>query len=356
MSHEDIAEVWSLLSGRQDVDNVLRELIGTHYLTVSLARRDHLKLREAFLSHIVTLRVIFDLQRTYLQSSIRSPESISSLLSRELLFSAVLHLLDVIVTGCITCSDLSTEEPYNRLTAHATLAGLRTLLLQKKSLTAREYDLLNSRFEEIYERGHWHGTGYTLTLRICRQAIQALASPVPNVEYAEPACCTASMPDFFNGLVSYLRSVAHSLLFNSTQFLFQDYETSLMDASRNIGIISLQSLNWFGHFLTLYDLFWSTTAALIQLCQLRRQVPGTATEPHYMDRAEALSNLRLILSIRYRLQRHAFSPSGGKQSNWASAQFLALMLQDMRQVCADERCKCFEPDSSIAQEMVPHLS
>jgi hypothetical protein len=212
MSHEDIAAVWSVLSGRQDIDNILRELIGTHALNVSLARRDSLRLREAFLSHVVALRIIFDLQRTYLQSSIRSTESTSSVLPHELLFSAVLHLLDVIVAGSTSCSDLSNEGAYNRLTIHATLVGLRTLLLQKKSLTAREYDSLNSRFEEIYERGHWHGTGYTLMLRLCRQAIQALASPTPDGRYAEPACCAASLPDFFTGLVRYIHSCRRSAL------------------------------------------------------------------------------------------------------------------------------------------------
>ena len=201
MSHEDIAAVWSILSGRQDVDTILRELIGTHFLTISLARRDNSRLREAFLFHIVSLRVIFDLQRTYLQSAKRSTESTSSLLPQESLFSALLHLLDVIVTGCISCSELSSDEPYNKLTSHTTLAGLRALLLHKTALNAREYDLLNSRFEEIYERGHWHGSGYTLTLRICRQAIQALASPIPEGKYGEPTCSEANLPDFFTGLV-----------------------------------------------------------------------------------------------------------------------------------------------------------
>ena len=210
MSHEDIAAVWTVLSGRLDIDNVLRELIGTHFLNVSLARRDNSKLREAYIFHVVALRVIFDLQRTYLQSTLRSTESTSSALPPELLFSAVLHLLDVIVAGTISCSDLSNEGPYNRLTAHTTLAGLRTLLLQKKSLSAREYDLLNSRFEEIYERGHWHGTAHTLMLRLCRQAIQKLASSSLDGRYTEPACCTASLPDFFSGLVSYFQPLSHS--------------------------------------------------------------------------------------------------------------------------------------------------
>ncbi len=205
MSHEDVAAVWSVLSGRQDIDNILREIIGAHFLNVSIARRDGLKLREAYVSHVVALRVIFDLQRTYLQSSPRSTESTSSALPPELLFSAMLHLLDVVVMGCITCSDLSSEGLYNRLTSHTVLAGLRTLLLRQKSLTSLEYDTLNSRFEEIYDRGHWHGAKYTLMLRLCRKAIQKLAGSALEGRYAEPACCTASLPDFFAGLVSQLR-------------------------------------------------------------------------------------------------------------------------------------------------------
>lgn len=330
MSHEDIASVWSTLSGRQDISNVLRELIGTHYLNVSLARRDSSRLREALLSHIVTLRVILDLQRTYLQSSVRSADCTSSVLPPELLFAAVLHLLDVIMAGTISCPDLSNEGPYNRLTIHTTLAGLRTLLLRRKSASARELDLLSNRFEEICERGHWHGTEYTLMLRLCRQVIQMLIEPAPEGRYTEPACYEASLPDFFSGL-----------------YLLQSHESSIMDASRRIGFVSLQSSEWFCQLLTLYDLFWSTTAALIQLCLVRRQVAETDPETSTLDKA-----LRLVLSIRYRLRKQAYASPGWSHDNRAAEQFLGLMLQDIRLECTEEICRCLEPDSNIVQEMV----
>jgi len=201
MSHEDVAAVWLALSGRPDVDNVLRELIGAHTLTVSSARRDNKRLRNSFLSHVVTLRVIFDLQRAYLQSSIRSEESALWVLSPEIFYSAVLHLLDVVVSSITSCPDLSNEAPYNRLTVHGTLSGLRALLLYQKPLAVAEYNHLNSRFEEIYERGHWYGASYTLILHLCRQIIQTLASPSPDERFYKPACGAAILPDFTKSLV-----------------------------------------------------------------------------------------------------------------------------------------------------------
>lgn len=202
MSHEDVAAVWVALSRRHDVDNILRELIGAHTLNVSSARRDNRKLRSAFLSHVVTLKVIFDLQRAYLQSSVRGEESRLSALSHEILCPAVLHLLEVVVLSITSCPDLPNEAPYNRLTAHATLSGLRALLLRQGSLAVVEYNLLNSRFEEIYERGHWYGASYTLILRLCRQIIQTLANPSPDEMYYKPACGATALPDFTNPLVS----------------------------------------------------------------------------------------------------------------------------------------------------------
>jgi hypothetical protein len=58
MSHEDIALVWSVLYGREDVNSILLESIGSHSLDVSVHRGDPERLRKALLQHVMNLKVI----------------------------------------------------------------------------------------------------------------------------------------------------------------------------------------------------------------------------------------------------------------------------------------------------------
>ena len=200
MSHADVAHIWDVLAGRGDVGHVVLELIGNFYLNTSVARRDRGLLRDAYIAHIASIRIILDLQRTYLQCSQQTP---SELLPSEVLYSTVLHLLDAIVASTASCPDLSAEFEYNRLTAQTTLSALRMLLLRKQVISTREYDQLNARFEEIFERGHWQGTEFTIIMRLCRQSILTLANAQSNPVLGEPACSAVNFPGFSDGLVSH---------------------------------------------------------------------------------------------------------------------------------------------------------
>src|SRR3954462_13380616 len=123
MSHEDIASIWFLLYGRQDIDHILRELIGRHALDVSRGRSDSSHARQAAVSHVQGLKAIFDLQRTYLQSSVPSVRYMSFLLPYELLFSIVLYLLDAIAAEFSSSTRLHVGDTLNSLMAQTLLSG-----------------------------------------------------------------------------------------------------------------------------------------------------------------------------------------------------------------------------------------
>jgi hypothetical protein len=206
MSHEDIASTWLVLHGRQDIDHILRELIGRHVLDVSLGRSDSSHLHQAIVSHVQALKVIFDLQRTYLQSSVPSVECTSSLLPYELLLSVVLYLLDAIAAEFSSSTGLHVGETLKSLTAQTILSGLRALLLLRDDLPPREHMLLRSRFEEVYKHENTHSSDDLPILPLCRQVIRALGQSGQGSIYSKPACGMASLPDFFHNLVSFVRN------------------------------------------------------------------------------------------------------------------------------------------------------
>jgi hypothetical protein len=353
MSHEDISSAWSVLSGRQDIDHIVRELIGNHYLNASFAQRDSSHLREAILSHVLTLKITFDLQRSYLQSSEPSKESTCSTLQPDSISTAVFHLLDVVLATCTSCPGLAIEESFIRLTAQTTLSSLRVLLLLNKSFAAWEHDLLQSRFEEVYQRGHWHDSSQALILSICRHIIQALASPTQYRKYTVPACGAASLPDFFTGLVSCFDSKSRTYLSDRHQYVFQGHSRSAVDASLSNPGVSLHSANWFHDCLVLYDLQWSTTAALIQLCAARRRRQETKTGWSEVDQARELSDFRLVLATRFQLQQQILYAVGMRTTaHWTAEQLRTLLCQDLCAACAEDRCQCFQGDWSVIEDLV----
>jgi hypothetical protein len=193
MSHADIADVWAVLARRGDVGHIMLELIGTHYMNICTARRERRLLRTAYVSHIGSMKTILDLQRTYLQAAQVSNRL--CLLPLETLVPTITHLMDVVISSMVACSDLSNEEAYNSLTAQTVLSGLRLLLLRGQTLSTKEHDQLSSRFEEIHERGHWQSGSLTIFLRVCRQTFLHAADPGREPSFNHPACSETSLPD-----------------------------------------------------------------------------------------------------------------------------------------------------------------
>jgi len=130
-----------------------------------------------------------------------------------------------------------------------------------------------------------------------------------------------------------------------------DYK-SLLDVSRNIGTSSIQTHTWYGDSLTLYDIFWSLTVALIQVCMLRQgrsnQDMRTSAASSNAD-ADTLQN---ILGTKYQLRRHTCPSSEMADAARATEQLKLVLLQDILPTCSEEECQCFQVSSSIVQNAV----
>lgn len=142
--HRILAEVWQHLEGRNDIANIVREIIGQQSVDSAL-QDDNWKLVEETTRTIIWLKAIFDLQRCYLTGLATGiaecpPFVLSCLLPHDLLFSAILYLIDVKNRSFSSQTTLMTREftrPRHILT-QTVLSGLRLLLLRKESLTLAE--------------------------------------------------------------------------------------------------------------------------------------------------------------------------------------------------------------------------
>jgi hypothetical protein len=222
MSHEDIALVWSVLYGREDVNSILLESIGSHSLDVSVHRGDPERLRKAILHHVLNLKVIYDLQRSYLQSSPRKLKTLLSLLRREVLLSSILHLLDVTAVA-LSVAGGPPGPVGGTVYAQTLLSGLRALSLHDGAMTENEHELLDRRFEETFKNRHLGDLDSFTINSLCRKIIKDLLLGTEPRELSTPTCGVTALPDFFsepvspNVLVSLYFAKTGSTFWNSTR-------------------------------------------------------------------------------------------------------------------------------------------
>lgn len=206
MSHQQLAAVWSVLQLRPDIDHILRELIGRYSLEVSLCGTDSHQLRTVSFHHLVSLKAIFDLQRTYLQSPNPTFESRSALLQYDLLYLAIMHLLGVKAESLSYRNSLPDHGKYCSFLAQVLLSGLRALLLQRQTLSSEKREILIDRFDEVWRDEHLESVDHFVIKWFCRQIIQELSKELEDSPYAKPACGIVSLPDFFDKLVRIFKA------------------------------------------------------------------------------------------------------------------------------------------------------
>lgn len=202
MSHQDVAAIWSTLQGRLDIDNIVQELIGRYYLKASQHRTDRALLRACAFDHIVALRTIFDLQRTYLQSSELSFESRSSLLHPSILFSTISHLLEVKASAISTLDGFTDHDAYCSFIGQTFLSGLRALLLQKRDTPSTEHEAFVLRFDEVWGCETLRDVDHFVINLLCRRILAELSSPDNETQYSKPACGTVKLRDLCQDQVS----------------------------------------------------------------------------------------------------------------------------------------------------------
>jgi hypothetical protein len=203
MSHQDFAAIWLTLQGRLDIDNIVQELTGRYFLESSQQKSDPTLYRATSFAHVVALRAIFDLQRTYLQSSNPSFETKSSILDPRILFSTLSHLLEIKASAFSAQDGLPDHEAYCSFIGQTQLSGLRALLLQSAHITGRDYEDFTLRLSKAWNRETLRGVDLFVDL-LCRQILSELCNgpKESHRQYCKPACGLVNFQDFDRGLVS----------------------------------------------------------------------------------------------------------------------------------------------------------
>jgi hypothetical protein len=201
MSHHDLAAVWSALSSRPDIDNILPELIGRYVMETSKHASERSLLRETAFGHVVTLRTIFDLQRTYLQSVDLSFETKSAILNPDILFSAITHLLEVKASAFCAHDGLPDHDVYCSFIGQALASGIRALHLQNRRLSTSEYETIMLRFTEAWSGETLHGVDQFSINHFCHKMLAELSTELENPRLSRPACGIVRLQDFHHGLV-----------------------------------------------------------------------------------------------------------------------------------------------------------
>lgn len=201
MSHKHVATTWNGLQGRSDIDHILLELIGRYSLDISLYRNDFHRVRNISFQHAVALKAVFDLQRTYVQSSNPSFESKSALLHHDILLAAIIHLLDVKAQTSHPATEVPNYYAYCSFLAQVLLSGLRALLLRRRSLSLEEHNALTNRFDQVWTGERLENAEFFVVQSLCRRIIQELHKDAQDSKYALPACGVVELPDFFFKLV-----------------------------------------------------------------------------------------------------------------------------------------------------------
>jgi hypothetical protein len=131
MAHPAFVQIWKLLELRSDTTNILREILGDHSIC-STGEKKKQKLHTLAFHLVIRLKVLFDMQRTYLQSSNPTHESRSSRIPPSLLLAAVHQVIRILFEIYNPDTQTNTDHlPHASLIAATALSGLRALMLQK---------------------------------------------------------------------------------------------------------------------------------------------------------------------------------------------------------------------------------
>ncbi|KAF2466165.1 uncharacterized protein BDR25DRAFT_79968 [Lindgomyces ingoldianus] len=132
MDRHPLAKVWSLLQGQTDIDCILREILGqfTHLFHTSPTLTSDSTLNQA--SQLVSwIKAIFDLQRTYLQSSNALSDLHSIIIDPYLVSATVFSVISLSSELYILPTNGPNVRAVGTQAACTILSGIRLLLLQQ---------------------------------------------------------------------------------------------------------------------------------------------------------------------------------------------------------------------------------
>lgn len=207
MSHQHLAAVWDQLQGRHDVANILREIIGQHVADLAV-----LQLQEDLVAHVESLmrpvawiKVIFDLQRAYLQATSGKENSAShGLLPSETVFSTLMYLIQVksrlFPTQTLTIREFA---KYRYFTGQTLLSGLRLLLLLNEYLPASKKSNLERAVTAVWQHARLPESEQFLIFDLLPSAIDCIRTSRPDDDRDAPSGAVYNfLPTYAEGLVS----------------------------------------------------------------------------------------------------------------------------------------------------------
>ena len=208
--------VFERLHSRHDIADVLRDIIAKHALDSSLLQlqENSASNTESSICVIVWIKVIFDLQRTYLQACTGvnecPPYLLPCLIPSELVFSTIMYLIQVKLRLFPNQTNIITREfaKQRYFIAQTLLSGLRLLLLRNEGLHPQKKSLLQSTISAAWQQERFYEAEQFVVSEVFSEVLD-LIRPIecPNEHFRplEPASWSkANLPTFSAGLVSSL--------------------------------------------------------------------------------------------------------------------------------------------------------
>jgi hypothetical protein len=211
--HGKLAEIWTTLQGRQDIANILREIIGQHSIDLALHDDDYSS-PDTHIEKIIWIKAIYDLQRGYLSGVLNGvaecpPFILSYLLPAEQVLSSILYIVNVKTRIFSSQTTLITKEftRPRRFLAQTLLSGLRLLLLRKESVTPQEKRRLQKAINTAWQNDRLHGVEAFIVSDLFAQILDTIPTAVtgaPHDSVDNPYIAewqNARLPTFAAGLV-----------------------------------------------------------------------------------------------------------------------------------------------------------
>ena len=205
MSHRLIADIWTQLEGRTDIDNILREVVGQYSFESSVAS-DPEELQRLSLRLVVFLKVVFDLQRTYVPC-LTDPCKSSHLLQHKQLCFAVIHLVRIKSEVFHHHAGISTQYiAYRSFLARALVSGLRALWLHKRPFPSQLREKIQEAWKLEVENLN---DQEKFLIRLVGQMQEACLQD-PESELSSPACGQIELRNQDRVIVRALKSFTYS--------------------------------------------------------------------------------------------------------------------------------------------------
>jgi hypothetical protein len=214
--HSNLAIVWEHLLGRNDLPEVLREIIGQHALQRTFIEHEAQPSDEAH-ETIIWIKTIFDLQRCYLNGHTIGASNIPSQLSAwllppDLLLSSVLYLIGT--KSRMITSETSQEAIQRTILVQTVLSGLRLLLWHKQRISPDAKWRLQSAVVKAWKDDHMPEIESCIVQQVFPTILDVLKD-TDHVDAYRMERENAGLPTYASGLVSILANTIDSSDINS---------------------------------------------------------------------------------------------------------------------------------------------